>query len=119
VITARCPVCGLALDPVAGSVHPCCEYPCRPEDTRRRLRALKRAARARVRAAVRRGLIVKSERCEWCGRTGVPLAGHHHAGYVGAAALAVTWLCGWCHRAAHLVEIHNPAPAQPTAANQR
>lgn len=50
-------------------------------------------------AAIRRGDLVRPERCEWCGQSpDEPLHGHHHD-Y--SKPLDVSFLCRPCHRLMH------------------
>jgi hypothetical protein len=66
-----------------------------------------RAHRA-VAVAIDIGRLTPPLRCENCG--GVPpLTAHHHKGYEPNHRLDVIWLCGNCHRAAHM----NVKHAQP------
>src|SRR5205085_2905654 len=58
------------------------------------------AARRAVNAAVRKGLLVRPDACEKCGRTTL-LFGHHHKGYGRAHWLHVLWVCSSCHHAEH------------------
>jgi hypothetical protein len=91
-----CERCGGRLDRVLVELgeraHPCCLFDCRDP------RVIKRAARAKVRQALRKGVLTRPDRCEQCGGGG-RIDGHHDD-Y--AQPLAVRWLCrGTCHPAQH------------------
>jgi hypothetical protein len=63
-------------------------------------------ARARVRRAVRNGVLVKPDACERCGRDASEsrpygLHGHHHNGYDEPHVLDVQWVCASCHAHIH------------------
>lgn len=60
----------------------------------------KRPARTKLARAIKRGLVVRPERCSECGKLCVP-HGHHHRGYSMAHALDVQWLCIQCHNKKH------------------
>jgi hypothetical protein len=86
-----------------------------PRSTRRRHRtnrqrvvtaeSTKHNARVQVQQAVRRGELVRTDKCERCGKTaaqnGRALDGHHHHGYDPAHILDVQWLCVSCHAKVH------------------
>lgn len=57
-------------------------------------------ARQKVRALVRRGILIVPDGCEECdGKS--KLQGHHFAGYDEEHAADVIWLCQFCHTLAH------------------
>ena len=58
------------------------------EDVRRKI-----AARVAMLAAVRRGELIKAEKCEYPGCDKTKLQGHHHKGYDPENWLNVRWLC--------------------------
>lgn len=66
-------------------------------------REIRDLGRRAYNAALREGRIVPRETCEGCGRRSkyYALHGHHYAGYEGAAALMVQWLCPSCHMRTH------------------
>lgn len=57
-----------------------------------------RAARWALAYAIKRGWIVRPDRCQSCGTIG-PVEGHHYKGYGKAFRLEVQWLCKPCHGA--------------------
>ena len=65
----------------------------------------KRKSQGKLRDAVRRGMIQKSNYCESCMKTlkREMLSGHHHHGY--DFPLDVLWVCQGCHS-----KIHNMNP---------
>lgn len=60
---------------------------------------LKRAVRAAVSHAIKRGRLIKPKACQLCGKVG-RLEAHHH-NY--AERLNVRWLCSVCHGIEHKV----------------
>lgn len=69
-----------------------------PSEDRDALRQLKRRAREAVRAAERRGELVRPDRCEGCRARGPLQADHEDYG----RPLEVSYLCSDCHAGAHL-----------------
>lgn len=55
-----------------------------------------RAQRA-IKSAIRRGKLIRPNKCEICGKTCYPDA-HHYKGYKEHNILSVQWLCVKCHR---------------------
>lgn len=55
------------------------------------------AAHKAAQAAIKDGRLVRPDRCEQCGETG--MIDSHHDDY--AQPLEVRWLCRWCHQAWH------------------
>lgn len=51
-------------------------------------------AKAQVAQAIRKGLLVRPDCCEWCGKTGCKIQAAHHD-Y--SKPLEVAWLCRSCH----------------------
>ena len=72
--------------------------------------AVKLAAKAAVRKAVRRGALTRPDACSMCGRAGVRIVGHHND-Y--AQVLDVKWLCGRCHGRRHSPFYDLPVTAVP------
>lgn len=62
------------------------------------LNPMKRAARTAVRHAIRRGDLVRPERCEACGMDQISIEAHHED-Y--SNPLDVNWFCTFCHNDAH------------------
>lgn len=62
----------------------------------RRIESLKRAAKRAVRVALKRGELVRPDRCSICGVPCFPDA-HHHLGYEEEHKLDVIWVCRKCH----------------------
>ena len=81
-------------------------YSCRPEvlekertrsSGRRLSESWQHSARGELNAAVRRGKVVRPNKCSRCGVTAVPHG--HHEDY--SAPLDVVWLCSGCHADLH------------------
>lgn len=51
--------------------------------------------------AVKKGQLIKPDRCEKCGRDGIVIQAHHYLGYEKKHHLHVRWLCELCHLRAH------------------
>jgi len=57
-----------------------------------------RATYRQFKAALAKGVLVRATACAWCGRSDLPIQGHH-PDY--ARPLMVVWLCLKCHAAHH------------------
>lgn len=59
-------------------------------------------ARGIVKRAVRRGHLIKPDRCSQCSLSASSrnIHAHHHAGY--DKPLEIVWLCRWCHEKFHM-----------------
>ena len=58
------------------------------------------AARAYIAAQIKKGAMIRPEKCEKCGTVG-PVHAHHHLGYEKKDWGVVQWLCTRCHGDAH------------------
>ena len=62
------------------------------------LNRYKKNAQTKVRRAIKRGVLVRPDKCVSCGISGVRIEGHHHD-Y--SKPLDVCWLCTRCHGEEH------------------
>ena len=60
-------------------------------------------AKKAVEQALLAGVLVRADRCAWCGASGVTIDGHHPS-YERDQWLVVVWICRSCHRRHHAAE---------------
>ena len=106
--TKACVACGTVLHNVASSRKRCvaCAALWNRTETSRDVRTRKPEqyrAQQKLYVARRTGRIQRPTYCQACAKDCKPHA-HHFAGYEGANALKVIWLCPSCHGAAHVRE---------------
>ena len=94
-----CAHCGSRFGPVNRLSQKFCCYPCKAAAMKTGRRVVwvstpaAKAAHLEVRYALRRGDIIRPQKCENCGKVCKPNGAHHDY----KKPLDVRWLCGGCH----------------------
>ena len=66
----------------------------------------KRRAQDALKRAVKRGDLIRPNKCNICGSKGI-IHAHHHKGYLKKFYLDVLWLCPQCHTNQHIYGVNS------------